>query len=50
MKKFLYRYKLTRMNRQQLWMLMSFALYTENQDIVDQVHDEIAQRNFLGKR
>jgi len=42
--------KLTKMTRQQLWMLLSFAMYTNNADIVKQVQDEISQRNFLGRR
>jgi len=42
--------KLTKMPRQQLWMLLSFALYTDNQELVEVIKDEVSQREFLGVR
>ncbi len=35
---------MTKISRQQLWMLLSFALYTKNDELVDAIRTEIKQR------
>lgn len=47
---FLIKRKLPKMPRQQLWMLLSFALYTDNQELVEVIQDEVKQREVLGVR
>lgn len=38
---------LSKLPRQQLWMLMSFALYTKNDELIESIQDEVQQRKFL---
>lgn len=41
--------KIAKMNRNQLWMLLAFAYYTSNEEIIEVVQDEVKQRNILGR-
>lgn len=50
MRKVFLKRKITSMPRQQLWMLLSFALYTKNEELTQRVQDEVKQRDFLGVR
>ncbi|WP_189655326.1 hypothetical protein [Bacillus sp. HNG] len=50
MKKILVKRKITKTPREQLWMLLAFAWYTDNKELADLIQDEVKQREVLGVR